>query len=184
MPITVVDSTSAHLAAFSDIHEAAARESASTFDVEAHPIGWWEELLAAGDPEAGDFLLAALDGDRAVGYAKSGPHRAKASYATTRETTVYVAASHRGAGVGHALYGELLGRLDRLPLAMAVAGVTQPNPASDALHLAHGFELIGTFANVGVKFGRPWDVRWYQRELAGLTRWPAATARPGCPRDR
>jgi phosphinothricin acetyltransferase len=171
MPVTVADATHDHLGAFSAIHEEAARESAATFDVEAHPIGWWEDLLAAVDPEAGDFLLAALDGDRAVGYAKSGPHRAKASYATTRETTVYVASSHRGAGVGHALYGELLGRLDRLPLAMAVAGVTQPNPASDALHVAHGFEPIGTFSAVGVKFGRPWDVLWYQRPLAGLARW-------------
>lgn len=171
MPILVADATPEDLPAFSAIHEEAARESAATFDVEAHPIRWWEDLLGAVDPEAGDFLLAALDGDRAVGYAKSGPHRAKASYATTRETTVYVAASHRGAGVGHALYGELLGRLDRLPLAMAVAGVTQPNPASDALHAAHGFEPIGTFAAVGVKFGRPWDVLWYQRRLAGIARW-------------
>jgi phosphinothricin acetyltransferase len=171
MPLAVSDATVAHLADFSAIHEAAARESAATFDVEAHPTGWWEDLLAAVDPEAGDFLLAALDGDRAVGYAKSGPHRAKASYATTRETTVYVHGDYRGRGVGHALYGELLGRLDRLPLAMAVAGVTQPNPASDALHVAHGFERIGTFSAVGVKFGRPWDVLWYQRPLAGLERW-------------
>lgn len=171
MTVLVADATAEHLAAFSAIHGEAALESAATFDVEAHPIGWWEDLLGAVDPEAGDFLLAALDGDRAVGYAKSGPHRAKASYATTRETTVYVAASHRGAGVGNALYRELLGRLERLPLAMAVAGVTQPNPASNALHVAHGFEPVGTFANVGVKFGRPWDVLWYQRPLAGLARW-------------
>jgi L-amino acid N-acyltransferase YncA len=171
MPVTVVDATPEHLAAFSAIHETAALQTAATFDTQAHPIGWWEDLLAAVDPDAGDFLLAALDGDRPVGYAKSGPHRAKVSYATTRETTLYVHGDYRGAGVGHALYRELLGRLDRLPLAMAVAGVTQPNPASDALHAAHGFEPIGTFANVGVKFGRPWDVLWYQRELAGLERY-------------
>jgi phosphinothricin acetyltransferase len=171
MTVLVADATAEHLAAFAAIHGEAALESAATFDVEVHPIGWWEDLLGAVDPEAGDFLLAALDGSEAVGYAKSGPHRAKASYATTRETTVYVAASRRGAGVGHALYGELLARLDRLPLAMAVAGVTQPNPASDALHRAHGFREVGTFSAVGVKFGRPWDVLWYERPLAGLQRW-------------
>ena len=75
---------------------------------------------------------------------------------------------HRGKGVGKALYSELLSRLERNPAyRMAVAGVAQPNPASDALHRAHGFTEVGTFDDVGEKFGRPWSVRWYQRPLNG-----------------
>ena len=33
------------------------------------------------------------------------------------------------------------------------------------LHLAQGFERVGTFVGVGTKFGRLWDVTWYQRPL-------------------
>ena len=77
-------------------------------------------------------------------------------------------ADHRGKGVGNALYTELLRRLDANDdLLMAVAGVASPNPASEALHRAHGFTEVGTFDDVGVKFGKPWSVRWYQRPLSG-----------------
>ena len=63
------------------------------------------------------------------------------------------------------MYGELLARLDSSPLRLAVGGVTEPNPASARLHLAHGFSVVGTFVGVGTKFGRTWDVTWYQRPL-------------------
>jgi phosphinothricin acetyltransferase len=43
--------------------------------------------------------------------------------------------------------------------------VTQPNDVSNRLHHTLGFEAVGTFRGVGVKFGRPWDVRWFQRPL-------------------
>ena len=49
---------------------------------------------------------------------------------------------------------------------LAVAGVTQPNEASDRLHRRHGFTEVGTFHGVGVKQGRAWDVLWLERPLA------------------
>lgn len=154
-----------------DIYGRAAEDTPATFDLEAHPLSWWEGLLADVDPARGNELLAAVGGGEVVGFAKSGPFRSKAAYDTTRETTLYVHADRLGKGIGHALYTELLGRLDRSGLVMAVAGATQPNPASHALHLAHGFESVGVFEAVGVKFGRAWDVRWYQRPLAGRERY-------------
>ena len=116
--------------------------------------------------EAGDQLLVALDESGAVlGYTRSGPFKDRPAYATTRETSLYVDERARGQGVGGALYAELLQQLDGVGLRLAVAGVAQPNPASDRLHRAHGFVEVGTFRNVGVKLGRAWDVRWYQRPL-------------------
>jgi phosphinothricin acetyltransferase len=108
----------------------------------------------------------ARDADGAVlGYARSTRHKERPAYSTTVETSVYVDEGQRGRRIGHALYGELLGRLDRSGLRLAVAGVTQPNPASERLHRAHGFTVVGTFHGVGFKFGRPWDVRWFERSL-------------------
>lgn len=110
-------------------------------------------------------MLAALAGGRVVGYAKSGEFRERPAYASTREVSAYVAEECRGRGVGSALYSELLARLDGIGLRLAVGGVTQPNPASNALHLALGFTEVGTFHEVGVKDGQAWDVRWYERAL-------------------
>jgi phosphinothricin acetyltransferase len=101
-----------------------------------------------------------------LGYAKSGQFKERAAYSTTVETSVYVDEAARGEGVGTALYRALLERLEASDLRLAVAGVTEPNPASTRLHLALGFERVGTFDGVGVKFGRPWSVTWYQRPLS------------------
>jgi len=122
-------------------------------------------VLERVDPAAGTLLLVALDEDQVLGYAKSGEFRERPAYASTREVSVYIAEDAQGAGVGNALYRGLLERLEGIGLRLAVGGVTQPNPASERLHLAHGFTEVGTFNDVGVKLGRPWDVRWYQRKL-------------------
>ena len=47
----------------------------------------------------------------------------------------------------------------------AFAGITEPNEASAALHKAHGFEHIGTYREIGRKFGRFWDVALYLKPL-------------------
>ncbi len=163
---TVRDATPADLPAVAAIY-AAATATPAAFDLDGHPVSWWEEALAACDPAAGHWLLVATACDAVLGYARSTRHKDRRAYATTVETAVYVAAEHRGRRVGHALYAALLERLDASGLRLAVAGVTQPNAASDGLHRAHGYAEVGTFRGVGVKLGRAWDVRWYQRPLRG-----------------
>ncbi len=142
------------------------RHPRPTFDLEPPPIERWRQLLEATDPAAGHLLLAALDdaGD-VLGYALSAGYMERAAYDSTCVTSVYVAADARGRGVGTALYSRLFGLLDASPLRLAVAGITEPNEPSTALHLALGFTRVGTFDGVGVKFGREWSVTWYQRPL-------------------
>jgi phosphinothricin acetyltransferase len=164
--IAIVDGLPEHLSAIAEIYAGAVAEGPATFDLEAPSPAWWRGVLDATDTSRGHMLLAALgEGGGVVGYAKSAAFRPKAAYASTCETSVYVAADARGRGVGDALYTELFDRLDRSGLRLAVAGVTTPNAASAQLHRTHGFTTVGTFAGVGVKFGQPWDVTWYQRPL-------------------
>lgn len=165
--IEIVDARQEHLDAAEEIYAEAALNTPATFDLEGHGREWWERALASVDPAKGNELLIALDGDVVVGWAKSGPFRDKAAYDSTRETTTYVHLEHRGKGVGDALYAELLSRLDRSGLRLATGGVTQPNEASNALHLKHGFTEAGTFHGVGEKLGKAWDVLWFERPLAG-----------------
>ena len=165
--VRVADALDADLEAIAAIYGAVVETSHATFDVEPPGADRWREMLASTDPQRGHYLLVAIDGEGAVaGYAKSGLFMAKPAYATTCETSVHVAEHARGGGVGTALYAELLERVERSPLRLAVAGLAEPNPASAALHRAFGFRPVGTFTGVGVKFGRPWDVTWHQRALA------------------
>jgi phosphinothricin acetyltransferase len=108
-------------------------------------------------------FLVAVDAGSVVGFAYSGPFRARPAYAATRETSVYLAAGARGTGVGRALYSELLTRLDDAGVHTQVAVVALPNDASEALHRALGFERVGVLREVGRKFGRYIDTAWWQR---------------------
>jgi phosphinothricin acetyltransferase len=155
-----------HVPAIAAIYAHAATTSAATFDLQGKPESWWREAIA--DPAVGHLTLVALEpDDEVLGYAKSGTYIDRAAYDTTCQTAAYVAERARGKGVGGALYDELLARLEASPLRLAVAGIAEPNEASTRLHLTRGFTFVGTFRGVGTKFGRSWDVSWYQRALDG-----------------
>jgi phosphinothricin acetyltransferase len=166
-PVEVTTARRAHLDQISEIYAHVVRTSAATFDLEPPDYDYWVQMLERADDAAGHFLIVALDAEGSVlGYAKSGRFRERAAYDTTCEVSIYVAEAASRRGVAKALYARLFELLDESPLRLAVAGVTEPNPASDALHRSFGFERVGTFEGVGVKFGRAWDVTWYQRPLA------------------
>jgi phosphinothricin acetyltransferase len=156
-----------HAAAIAAIYDQAARTSPATFDLEGKPEEWWREEIASADAAKGHMTLVAIGHDDTVlGYAKSGTYMERAAYDTTCLTSVYVGEGGRGKGTGGALYDELLARLERTPaVKLAVAGIADPNEASTRLHLSKGFTYVGTFTGVGTKFGRTWDVSWYQRPL-------------------
>ena len=141
----------------------AVRESVATFDVTDPPLSYWHEKLSS--VESGDHLLVIEDDGTVVGFAYSSRFRPRPAYARTRETSIYLAPDSVGRGLGRQAYLHLLAllRADRMHTAVAV--VAQPNPASVALHESIGFELVGTLREVGRKFDRWVDTRWYQLRL-------------------
>jgi phosphinothricin acetyltransferase len=110
------------------------------------------------------WVLAERDG-RCLGYAYGSPHRERAAYRWSAETSAYVDPSVQRQGVGKALYLALFDALGERGYCNAYAGMTLPNDASAALHRSVGFEPIGVFRRVGWKFGTWHDVAWSQRRL-------------------
>ncbi|TXS76608.1 MULTISPECIES: GNAT family N-acetyltransferase [unclassified Streptomyces] len=102
---------------------------------------------------------------RILGYATSSGFRPKPAYATSVEVSVYLAPGAGGRGVGTLLYEALFRALAGEDLHRAYAGVAQPNEASVRLHERFGFRHVGTYREVGRKFGRYWDVAWYEKDL-------------------
>jgi len=109
--------------------------------------------------------LVLEDAGRVVGYAYGGPYKSRAAYAWSCEVSVYVEMGRRRSGAGRALYAELFARLAARGYRTAVAGMTLPNEASEALHRAMGFEPIGTYRRIGWKHDNWHDVAWTQRHL-------------------
>ncbi|HEU4730073.1 MAG TPA: GNAT family N-acetyltransferase [Kofleriaceae bacterium] len=74
-----------------------------------------------------------------AGFAYASRHRERAAYQWSVDTSVYVRAGQRRAGVGRSLYRALLALLELQGFHAAHAGITLPNPGSVALHEAMGF---------------------------------------------
>ena len=116
-------------------------------------------------------------GGAVTGYAYATPHRERAAYRWSVDTSVYVGEAHRGAGVGRALYERLLALLRAQGYYVAHAGITLPNPASVALHERLGFAPVGVYPAVGWKHGAWHDVGWWRLPLRAPD-GPPAPPRP------
>jgi phosphinothricin acetyltransferase len=115
--------------------------------------------------EAAHLWLVAEEAGEVCGYAYGSPHRERDAYGWAADVTIYLAAQHRGRGLGRRLYAQLFEGLRDRGVCALCAGISLPNPASEALHRGMGFEEVGTYRRIGHKLGRWVDVRWYQLDL-------------------
>ena len=110
-------------------------------------------------------LLVAVEGDQVVGFATSSRYRPKPGYLTSVETSIYLLPDAVGKGTGAKLYAELFKALEGEDVHRAYAGIALPNPASVALHEKFGFKRVALYTEQGRKFGRYWDVAWFEKPL-------------------
>lgn len=117
-------------------------------------------------------LVAEEDG-RVVGFAYAHELRERIAFQWNAELSVYLAPAAQGQGAGSRLYAALI-ELLRLTGIKAVYGVvTSPNPASERLHRAFGFALMGVQPHAGFTCGAWHNVAWYVREIAPFEDAPA-----------
>ena len=90
------------------IYNAEVTGGTNTFDLEprseAQQLAWLERHQGAHPAVVADRRAATV-----AGFGSLSPFRSRAAYSTTVEDSVYVAADHRGQGVGRALLDELVG---------------------------------------------------------------------------
>jgi L-amino acid N-acyltransferase YncA len=146
------EATEQDLAVIKAIYDHQVRHGIATFDLVPPPVETWAERLASTRP--GDHLLVAEREGEVLGYAYSSTYRPRPAYDRTRETSVYLAPESAGRGLGRALYDDLLARLRADGMHVALGVVALPNPASEALHRACGFQRVGVLPEVGNKFDR------------------------------
>lgn len=158
MSVTVRPATPEDLPAVAAIYAWETEHGVATFDTAPRPMHMWEHKLA--DP----FVVAVEDGE-VVGFAYGSQFREKPAYHRSFETTVYVARSHLGQGIGALLYADLLPRLRSAGVHTALALVALPNDGSVRLHEKAGFVHAGTMREVGDKHGRLIDVGIWQLVL-------------------
>src|SRR5215469_1166537 len=107
-------------------------------------------------------FLVFEEAGRVLGYAYGGAHNERAAYRWSANVSVYIAGDAHRRGIGRTLYRDLLAILARQGFHALFAGITLPNEQSVGLHEAMGFAHLGTYREVGFKFGRWRDVGWWR----------------------
>lgn len=140
-------------------------DSSISFEEQAvHPDEMANRIRDVADMDLPWLVLCV--GQDLLGYAYATRWRARPAYRYAVETSIYIAAQAGGRGLGTQLYQALLRDLQARELHTAIAGVAQPNPASNALHTALGFSQVANFREVGRKFGQWLDVAYWQLPLS------------------
>ena len=124
-----------------------------------------DEMARRIETLSADYPYLIAQAEQLLGYAYASPHRQRAAYRSSVDVTVYVAPTAQRRGIGRTLYTELLAKLTAQGFHRAYAGIALPNEKSIGLHEAMGFRHVGTYREVGYKFGRFHDVAWYERDL-------------------
>ncbi len=145
--------------------------------VEDTPISWEIEVpttteMAARIAAARDtheWLVLECDREcdnRIVGFAYGQAFNRLAAFQWSAQTGIYLHAGHHRWGGGSALYTRLLRRLAERGYRRALAGITQPNDASNGFHRSFGFSDVALYRRVAWKQGSWHDVAWMQLDLA------------------
>ncbi|MCH8051249.1 MAG: N-acetyltransferase [Chloroflexi bacterium] len=159
----VRSATEADMPAILDIYNEAILHSTATFDIEPQTLD--ERLQWFRETRPPHCVIVAEEEGRVVGWGCLRGFRTKVAYRFTAEDSVYIHEEHRGRGVGTRLLAELIERAKKGGLHTLMAGVTEGNPASEALHKRFGFVEAGRDREVGYKFERWLDVVWMQLML-------------------
>lgn len=168
-PATVED-----LAVVNVIYNQYVAETHYTFDVEPMSLDARKEWFTHYGTSGRYRVVVAVSEGVVIGYASSGRFRPKPAYETSIETSIYLAPESVGRGAGARLYDGLFKSLEGEDVHRAYAGIALPNPASIGLHERFGFKRVAHFTEQGRKFGRYWDVAWYEKPIGGEAAGPAA----------
>ncbi len=110
------------------------------------------------------YIVCEADG-RVVGYAYAHKYKERFGYRFCAELSIYIDLEHRKAGLGTRLYKLLMELLTEMGYKNLYGVVTDPNPASFALHTSLGFAEVGREHSAGLKLGEWHDVVILERQL-------------------
>jgi len=150
-----IRSATAHDAeAIATIYNEGIAERTSTFETEPRSLG---DVRGWLDSERHPVLVAP-DGESLAGWGRVAAYSPRAAYGGIGEASVYVAAAHRGHGIGGALAAGLLAEAERAGYHKLIGKLFTDNEASLQLVRRLGFREVGVHMRHGRLHGRWRDV--------------------------
>ena len=147
-----------------DIYNDAILNTTAVYSYAPHTLemrkAWYAEKVEKNLP----VLVMELEG-RVAGFSSYGPFRAWEAYRFSAEHLVYVHQDFRQRGVAMLLLKELITTARVRGIHTLIAGIDADNAVSIRLHEKLGFQEAGHVRQVGFKFERWLDLKFYQKIL-------------------
>jgi phosphinothricin acetyltransferase len=154
----------ADAAAIASIYNHYVRSTTITFEESDVAPDEMQRRIATVTEAGLPWLVLELQGE-VIGYAYAGPWKPRSAYRFSVESSIYLRQDVHGKGYARQLYQQLFALLRQREVHLVIGGVALPNEASVGLHRKMGFEPVGSFREVGRKFGRWVDVSYWQLTL-------------------
>lgn len=100
-----------------------------------------------------------------VGFGFLRAFHPAATFRRTAELAYFVLPEHTGKGIGARMLAQFIARAGEMGIDNLLASVSSLNEQSLRFHEKAGFERCGTFRAVGRKFGRDFDVVYFQKRI-------------------
>ena len=133
----------------------------SVYSYQPHTLAmrqqWFKERMEKNYP----VFVYDLDGTIA-GFSSYGAFRVWPAYKYTVENSVYVHPSYRGKGLAKRLLQPLIEDAVSKDFHAMIAGIDSSNTVSIRLHKQFGFTEVAHFKQVGYKFGKWLDLKFFE----------------------
>ncbi len=144
-----------------DIYNDAIINTTAVYQYQTHTLTmrleWFDDKVKKDIP-----VWVAVDNGHIAGFASYGPFRAWQAYKYTIEHSVYVHPRYRRQGIAKKLLQVLIDYVATQQIHTIIAGIDADNAGSINLHLQFGFEETAHFKQVGYKFGKWLDLKFFQ----------------------
>ena len=124
-----------------------------------HRLAWFDDHVRN---DYAIFVAVEEGSGQVVGWSSLSRFHDRFGYRFSCENSVYIAASHRGRGIGGLLLAPLIEAARARQLHAIIAAIDASNEVSLRLHARFGFVKVGQFREVGHKFGRWLDVAYLE----------------------
>jgi phosphinothricin acetyltransferase len=159
--IKLRDAREEDLQAILDIYNDVIINTTAVYSEKPHTLemrkNWYDDRINNNFP----VFVADMDG-HVAGFSSFGHFRIWPCYRYTVEVSVYVERSFRGKGISKILLGALIDRAAAMNLHAVIAGISADNEISIKLHRSFGFNEVAEFKEVGYKFGRWLDLKFFE----------------------
>ena len=153
----VEDDLSSILAIYNDV----ILNTTAVFSEQPHTLqmrrDWYHDRITNNFP-----VFVADINNQVAGFSSFGHFRVWPCYRFTVEVSVYVDSIHRGKGISKMLLKALLDHAREQRMHAVIAGITADNQISINLHQSFNFNEVAHFKEVGFKFGRWLDVKFFE----------------------